>query len=254
MRPAWISACMFILSAGMLCGQTRDDDDVVARGDTAFFRMDYAGAEQIYERGLRADSLNTDLLWRQARVLVCDGEVEQEAARAMECFRSAELMARQCAALDSTRPEGHTWRAAALGYLALDTALAVQVKLTQELKRETDMAIALDSTDDAAYSIRGSMYRALGNVSWFQRQLAAIFLGRIPAGGREEAEADLRKAMRLAPRVMRHPYELGMLYRDWGRMEEAASMLRIAMSLPVQVAIDIPRLKKIRELLSTGTD
>ena len=89
----------------------------------------------------------------------------------------------------------------------------------------------------------------MGNVSWLQRQLAAIFIGRIPQGGYEEAEEALKKAIALAPDVMRHHYELGILYIDMDRKEEARRILEYAATLPVKVAIDRPRLKKIRELL-----
>ena len=50
------------------------------------------------------------------------------------------------------------------------------------------MAIRLDPADDAAWSIRGSFFRALGNVGWVKRQLAAMLPGAIPQGGFPEAE------------------------------------------------------------------
>jgi len=119
------------------------------------------------------------------------------------------------------------------------------------LLREVDAALALNPNDDAAYSIKGSFYRAIGNVGWFQRQLAAIFVGRIPKGGFEEAEVALKKAVALAPDVMRHSYELGILYIDMDRKDDARKILKRAAALPIRVAIDRPRLKRIQELLTT---
>jgi hypothetical protein len=52
---------------------------------------------------------------------------------------------------------------------------------------------------------------------------------------------------------MRHHYELGILYIDMGRKEEARRALETGAALPVRTAIDRPRLQKIRELLA-GTD
>ena len=148
------------------------------------------------------------------------------------------------------RVRAQHWRAAAHGYIALDAGKSDQVKLSHELLREVKTALVLNPDDDAAYSIRGSFYRALGNVTWFQRQLAAIFVGRIPKGGYEEAEAALKKAIAIAPDVMRHQYELGILYLDMDRQEEAQQVLLRAATLPIKVAIDRPRLAKIHELLS----
>jgi hypothetical protein len=48
---------------------------------------------------------------------------------------------------------------------------------------------------------------------------------------------------------MRHRYELAVLYLDWGKRGEARTVLLEAEKLPVRVAIDRPRLEKIRELL-----
>jgi hypothetical protein len=99
--------------------------------------------------------------------------------------------------------------------------------------------------------VKGSFYRALGNVGWFKKSLASIFLGHVPEGGYPESEAALLQAVHIAPDVMRHQYELGVLYLDMGRMAEARRMLEYAATLPVRIASDTPRLETIRELLST---
>jgi hypothetical protein len=49
---------------------------------------------------------------------------------------------------------------------------------------------------------------------------------------------------------MRHSYELGVLYLDWGRQDDAQRVLEEALSMPVRVAIDRPRREKIKPLLS----
>jgi tetratricopeptide (TPR) repeat protein len=132
---------------------------------------------------------------------------------------------------------------------ALDAGMGEQVKISQELVVETATAIRLDTLNDAAYSIRGSFFRALGNVGWVKRQLAAMLLGTIPEGGFPEAEAALTAAIRLAPDIMRHHYELGVLYLDWGRKEDARLALRRAAVLEIRTAIDKPRKEKALKLL-----
>jgi hypothetical protein len=49
---------------------------------------------------------------------------------------------------------------------------------------------------------------------------------------------------------MRHHFELGILYIDMGRKEEARKALEKGATLPVRTAIDRPRLEKIKELLA----
>jgi Flp pilus assembly protein TadD len=93
----------------------------------------------------------------------------------------------------------------------------------------------------------------VGNVGWLERALASLFVGSVPRGGYSEAESALKKAIAIAPGIMRHHYELGILYIDMGRKEEARRALETGAALPVRTAIDRPRLQKIRDLLA-GTD
>ncbi len=222
---------------------------LVAQGDADFVRIDYPAAITAYQAALQETPDNPDVLWRLARVYVCLGEVQRD-PESGECFRKAGSYARDCIRVDSTLAEGHTWLAGALGYLALRAGMREQIELSHELIGEVDVALKIDPADDAALSIKGSFYRALGNVGWLRREFASVFVGDVPRGGYEEAEAALLQAIALAPDIMRHPYELGVLYMDWGRKEEAKQQLERAARLPVRVAIDRERLEKIRELLS----
>ena len=120
------------------------------------------------------------LHWRLARVYVCIAEVEEDGQRRVTALRNAETHARECLQGDSQRWEGHTWLAAALGYLALEVGMQEQISLSHELLAESDRALALNPKDDIALSIRGSFFRALGKVGWFKKQLASIFVGRFP--------------------------------------------------------------------------
>jgi tetratricopeptide (TPR) repeat protein len=222
----------------------------LAAGDEAFFRMDYAPAVRYYSAALEEHPADATVLWRLARAYVCMAETLKGDER-VELCKKAEAFAARSIGADSTLSEGHTWRAAALGYLALDAGIGEQVRYSQQLVQEVNAALAVNPRDDAAYSIKGSFYRAIGNVNWLQRGIAAVFVGKIPAGGFAEAEASLRKAIELAPDVMRHQYELGVLYLDMDRKEDARRAFETAARLPVRAAIDIPRLAKIQEFLKT---
>ena len=86
-------------------------------------------------------------------------------------------------------------------------------------------------------------------MGWVKRQLAALLLGSVPDGGFVEGEAALKAAIRIAPDIMRHWYELGVLYIDWGKKEEARHALREALSKEIRTAIDRPRKEKALKLL-----
>jgi len=240
---------LFLLAFALPC-YPADESALVAAGDAHFVQIDYPAAIRDYDAALADTPQSPALLWRLARAYVCSGEVDKDAPRRIAGMKKAEDYARKCIALEPGQGEGHVWLAAALGYLALDAGVTEQVPLSRELLDETQRALEINPRDDAALSIRGSFFRALGNVGWLKRQLAAVFLGAVPEGGYKEAEAALQAAMAIAPDVMRHPYELGILYLDMDRKSEACRLFERAVQLPIRVAIDVPRLVKIRAYLA----
>ena len=209
----------------------------VERGDEEFARLHYPLAEAYYDSALGASGDSADVLWRLARVYVCVADVaprDQE----LDLYRRAEAFAHRCIEADSTKAQGHTWRAAALGNIAMFEGGKTKVKLCRLIRDELESSIRLDSTDDIAYSILGSFYMALGNVSWIERRLASLFLGTLPEGGYSESERALKKAVALAPGVIRHHFELGKLYRAEDRPREALEEFNKVAALPQLLAND----------------
>lgn len=220
----------------------------IATGDSAFVQLRYADAEDWYARALTVSPHDPEVLWRLSRLAnIRAGLLSGEEKHAL--YREAERHARACLSADSLVAEGHTWLAVSLGNLAMYEGSKAKVRLSREIKQELDRALALKPDDDVAYTILGSFYRALGNVSWIERQLASVFLGSLPEGGYPEAEAALQKAIGLAPGVLRHRKELGMLYMDWGREEDARKVLHEALLLPVVLASDRADKDRVREAL-----
>jgi hypothetical protein len=53
----------------------------------------------------------------------------------------------------------------------------------------------------------------------------------------------------LAPRVLRHQFELALLYLDWDREDDARRVLRVAQRLPALMASDLHTHRRVIELL-----
>ncbi len=229
MMNAFIGLLLFVSPASL--------PPSLERGDQEFSRINYPLAEAIYDSALSSITDSADVLWRLARVYVCMADVAPQEQK-LTLYRQAEVFARRCIYSDSTKSEGHTWRAAALGNIAMFEGSKTKIRLCYEIKKELECSITLNPADDIAHSILGSFYMALGNVSWIERQLAAVFLGKLPDGGYEESEAALRKAIALAPNVIRHHFELGDLYIQQDREREALAEFRVVAALPVLLASD----------------
>ncbi len=209
----------------------------VEKGDREFSDIRYPAAEAFYHAALASGSDSSEALWRLARLYVCMADVSTREKK-LGLYRQAESFADRCLMADSMSSEGHTWRAAALGNIAMFEGSKMKVKLCHAIKKDLDESIRLNPGDDIAWSILGSFYLALGNVSWFERRLAAIFLDSLPEGGYDEAERALKKAVDLSPRIIRHHAELGDLYMRQNRNREALMEFRQVISLPARLAND----------------
>ena len=236
---------VFLLAAGVMPATTAS----IAAGDAAVTALRYPEARHCYEASLASAPQDPAVLWRLARLSNVEaGLATGERKRAL--YEDGERWARACVTNDSTVAEGYTWLAVSLGNLAMFEGSKAKVRMCSEIKHALDRALILKPDDDIAYTILGSFYRALGNVSWIERQLAGVFLGRLPEGGYPEAEAALKRAIALAPGTLRHRQELGMVYIDWGKEDLARTVLRESLQLPNVLASDEADKQKIREVLA----
>lgn len=222
---------------------------LLSRGDDLFIEQNYFSAISLYEEHLKDNPEDDEALWRIARAHISIGDVAKKEERE-SYYRTAEIFASRAVRSDSLNSAAHTWRAVSLGYIAIYEGSRTKVKLCNEIKHELDLAIQLDPKNDVAYSIYGTFYRALGKVNWFERTLANTLLGGLPDGGFEEAEQSLKKAVKLAPNIIRHRFELGMVYLEMEKPVEAKKIFSEAITLPVLLASDKDRIERMKRRLA----
>lgn len=222
---------------------------LLSRGDDLFIQQDYVSAISMYEKHLKENPEDAEALWRISRAQISIGDVAKREERE-PYYRTAETFATRAVRSDSLNSAAHTWRAVSLGYIAIYEGSRTKVTLCNEIKHELDLAIQLDPKNDIAYSIYGTFYRALGKVNWFERALANTLLGGLPDGGFEEAEQSLKKAIALAPKIIRHRFELGMVYLEMEKPNEAKKIFSEAIKLPVLLASDKDRIERMKRRLT----
>ena len=71
----------------------------------------------------------------------------------------------------------------------------------------------------------------------------------MPDGSIEQSVMHLKKAVQVAPTVLRHRYELGLTYIAADRDREAAAAFRAALKCPDGWRIDPRRRERMREWL-----
>lgn len=234
-----------ILAVNIFCSLTYNQtSEIIVKGDTYFKLMRYKDAVAWY----KLDSNKAEAQWKIARAYVCYGDNAAAVEKEVN-FRKAVIAAKKCIALEETNSNGHTWLAAALGNTAMYEGSKTKVRLCNQIKSELTRAVALNPKDDIAHSIFGSFYREIGHISWIEKQLALTFIGRIPDGTYEDSERSFAKATVLAPTIMRHWYELGLLYKYWGKKSQAIVAFNKAKTCPVLVSSDNKRLAAIEVFL-----
>lgn len=234
---------ILILSVPLFSGFIQKEDNIT-QGDNYFVKMKYREALYFYQQDLES----SEAQWKISRTYIVIADTASGTFK-RNYIRHAETAARKAIALNDTCAAGHTWLAAALGNKAIFEGSKEKIRLCNTIKAELNRAIQLNPNDDVAYSILGTFYRQLGSITWVERQLAEAFLGSIPAGGYADSEIKLKKAIAISPTTIRHHYEIGLLYKVWGKKELAKSSFTKAQSLPLQVYSDYTRKKHIEELL-----
>ena len=232
---------VIVLSASKMEQQS----DAIANGDKYFGLMRYRDAISWYN----LDSSKAEAQWKIAKANICYGDVAP-AVEKEQYFRAGEKTASRCIALEPLNSNGYTWRAAALGNIAMFEGSTARVKMCNSIKADALKAIQLNPNDDIAYSILGSLYREIGNISWVEKKLAITFIGKIPDGGYVESEQSFNKAIAIDAHLMRHWYELGLLYTYWGKDEQAVVAFQRAKTCPVIIASDKNKLVEIEKRIS----
>jgi len=241
----FISCAMKFLIVLLFARVFSANPDPVSVGDKYFLQMKYAEAISHYQLAPQ----NAEAQWKMARALICQADISPLEKQKSLYYRAVDA-ARQSIKIDERDNNGHTWLGAALGNIANYEGSRTKVKLCTAIKQELERALALNPNDDVALSILGSFYRALGNITWVERTLANTFLGSLPKGGFTEGEAAFKKAIQLSPNTLRHWFELGMLYQEWGKNGQALQTFQLAQQLSPSMASDKRRLSQIKLFLN----
>jgi tetratricopeptide (TPR) repeat protein len=124
-----------------------------------------------------------------------------------------------------------------------------QVAASPLIKAAVDRTLQLDPRNDTAWHILGRWNRVLANVNVVKRLLAKAVYGDLPVTTNQEAEKCLQKAIAINPTRLIHYIELGRIYAEMGRKEEARANILKGLSMPDKEKDD-PEMKDIgRETL-----
>ena len=119
-----------------------------------------------------------------------------------------------------------------------------QVNASPRIKAAVDRALQLDPNNDTAWHVLGRWNRVLADTSTLKRILAKALYGDLPVTTNEAAEKCLLKAIAINPNRLMHHIELGRIYAQMGRKEEARKCIQKGLAMPNKEKDD-PEMKEI---------
>jgi tetratricopeptide (TPR) repeat protein len=249
MLPTLLAALAALFLQGVpLHAETAET--LVKQGDVFDQKLQAADALKCYMPAEKMDPRNCGIacrIARQYRHLMADAPGKDEKLRlGMISLEYAKL----AASLGPDNAEAQLSPAISYGKMMPILSAREQVAASPRIKAAADKALALDPRDDLAWHILGRWNRILADVGGVKRALAGAIYGKLPVGSNEEAARCLEKAISLNCNRLIHYIELGRIYAQMGRKDDARRMLKKGLSMP-SVEKDDPEAKdRGRELLA----
>jgi tetratricopeptide (TPR) repeat protein len=226
-----------------------DAAELIAKGDQFDKKLQTKEALEEYLPANKLEPNNVKVLVciaRQYRHLMSDASAKQEKLRLGNI--SLEF-ANRAATLAPKNAEAQLSPAISYGKMLPFMGSKDQIKASPIIKTAVDRALRLDPTNDNAWHILGRWNRVLANVNPVKRVLAKAIYGDLPVTTNEEAEKCLLKAIEINPNRLMHHIELGRIYVEMGRKDDARRCIQEGLAMPDKEKDD-PEMKEIgRQLL-----
>ena len=230
-------------------GGGEDANALIAKGDQFDKQLQATEALENYLPASKLEPNNVDLLVRiarQYRHLMADASSNKEKLRLG--YISLDF-ANRAASLAPKNAEAQLSPAISYGKMLPFMGSKDQVNATPRIKTAVDRALELDPTNDNAWHILGRWNFVLANVNPVKRVLAKTLYGGLPATTNEAAEKCLLKAIEINPNRLIHYVELGRIYAQMGRKEDARKYIQEGLAMPNKEKDD-PEMREIgRQLL-----
>ena len=206
-------------------------DDLIEKGKAFDKKFQASDALPLYLSAEKLEPKNPDLLLRiarQYRYLMTDASDTKEKLR---LGHIALDYSERAAAAGPKNCDAQLAPAITLGKMLPYMPTKEQVSASPKIKESADKALAIDPKDDTAWHILGRWNRVLSEISSGKRFLASLIYGQLPQGSIDEAEKDMKKAIALNPNRLMHYIELGRIYAQMGKSQEARDFINKGLAM-----------------------
>ncbi len=254
LRTRWVSlltATALLLSGATLTSHAADSvSDLLKQGDAFEKKLDAVHALPFYQSAEQLQPENAEVQIRisQAfRYLLADATSKTEKIR---LGHIALAHAEKAAALAPNDPEAQLAVGITYGKMLPYLPTKEQVDATPRIKASVDRTLALNPRSDTAWHILGRWNRVLADVNSVKRALAGMVYGKLPKGSNEDAARCLEKAVSINPGRLMHYIELGRVYAQMGRKDDARRCINKGLAMPDAEKDDPEAKERGREALN----
>ena len=207
-------------------------DELIAMGDTFYAKLQASEALKYYLPAEKLEPNNARLLEhisREYRHLMSDARSAQEK---LSLGNTAVNYAMRAVAINPNDPEAQL--AVAISYGKMEPLETNRQKFdaVHIIKDAVDKAIKLDPHNDLGWHVLGRWHEGLAEVNPVLRSMAQVAFGKLPNSTHEEAAACFQRAIALNPNRPMHYIQLGLVYAQMGRTEEARRFINTGLSMP----------------------
>ena len=206
-------------------------DQLIEKGKTFDRKFQANDALLLYLSAEKVEPKNPDLLVRiarQYRYLMTDASDTQEKLRLGHIALDYSERAAACGPKDC---DAQLAPAITLGKMLPYMPTKEQVSASPKIKESVEKALAIDPQNDTAWHILGRWNRVLAEISSGKRFLASLIYGQLPKGSIDDAEQDMKKAIALNPHRLMHYIELGRVYAQMGKNQEARDLINKGLAM-----------------------
>jgi len=212
--------------------QAAPADQLIAMGDTFYAKLQATEALKYYLPAEKLEPNNVRLLEhisREYRHLMIDATSAQEK---LSLGNTAVNYARRAAAINPNDPEAQLAVAISYGKMEPLQTNRQKFEAVRIIKDAVDKAIKLDPRNDLSWHVLGRWHERLAEVNPVMRAMAQVAFGKLPNSTHEEAATCFQRAIALNPNRLMHYIELGMVYAQMGRTDDARRFINTGLSMP----------------------